>query len=221
MPARDRATCVWIQSTAHTNAPTGICAKRTFDRAPQIRVVGLHGRSARVIRVQVLKGESVYVLRDLNVVSVIANILGIENPATPKLSLNSQRPPCLFGNPRILVEEADVLTKRGLSTKAVASWFDDGGVRKCRREQHRQRPTVRTGRQGHSGRLRVAALNYIAAALTEKSLVQTKAATEHGLIVPLISNARSRQKTILRSVVKSPACVLGRKQKTALGIYIR
>ena len=106
-------------------------------------------------------------------------------------------------------------------TKAVACWLDYCGGKKCRRERHRKRRTIRAGRQGHGRRLRVAALNYIAAALTEESLVQTKAATEHGLGIPLVGKARAGQKSILRSVVKSPACVFGCKQKTALGAYIR
>src|SRR5439155_21423165 len=71
--------------------------------------------------------------------------------------------------------------------------------------------------QRHASRLRIAALNYVAAALAEESLVQAEAATKDGLLVELVGKACPRQKAVLRRVVKPPAGIFGRKQKTSLG----
>src|SRR5262249_30772596 len=60
------------------------------DRACQGGIGILHGLCARSIGVQVLVRNSVQVTRNLNIVAVVANVIGIEGPSAQKLTLEAE-----------------------------------------------------------------------------------------------------------------------------------
>src|SRR6476646_5446529 len=87
------STELWIghQQRLPRNGGAGIrnqsASKWIRDRACEVGVGILHGLCTRTIGVQILVRKSVQVPRNLNVVTVVANIISFEDPSTPELTL--------------------------------------------------------------------------------------------------------------------------------------
>src|SRR5262245_55195830 len=89
------STELWIghQQRLPRNGGAGIwnqSSERIRDSAGQVGVGILHGLCTRTIGIHVLVRKRVQVTRNLNVVTVVANVIRFEDPSAPKLPLKAQ-----------------------------------------------------------------------------------------------------------------------------------
>src|SRR6476646_4476893 len=87
------STELWIghQQRLPRNGGAGIrnqsSSKWIRDGGCQVGVGILHGLCTRTIGVQILVWKSVQVTRNLNIVTVVANVISFEDPSAPELTL--------------------------------------------------------------------------------------------------------------------------------------